>query len=219
VSRRGEVDQGADVGDRLQAIDQLDQALAARFVQGHGAACPVAAELHEMDTWPMRRTLLVAGWLLPLSLASAWAAGPPVPETEIPVIEREAEPSPAEVFRRLREQPPGTPSPPRHVAGPELAALVGTPISDLLAPARVRRIVVPFTSRHLTDALIRRHLQEGRVVDPDRLTPLHLRPCARLTAWLSDGRSSELCLFETADGRGLITLADRTTLWFATTAP
>jgi hypothetical protein len=155
-----------------------------------------------------------------LAPAGARAADPPAagPEPAV-VIEREAEPSAADMFRRLQDQPAGVAPPPRHVTGRELAALVGTAIRDLLAPARILRIVVPFSSRHLSDSLIRRHLAEGRVVDPDRIAPLHLRPCARLTARLSDGRSAELCLFETADGRGLITLADRTTLWFNTATP
>jgi hypothetical protein len=170
----------------------------------------------------MRRAAAAATSLLlsSLSPAGAAAAGPSAAGTEpLFVIEREAEPSPADAFRRLAERSAGSSPPPRHVTGQELASLVGTAIRDLLAPARIRQIVVPFSSRHLSDSLIRSHLAEGRVVDPDRIAPLHLRPCARLTARLSDGRSAELCLFETADGRGLITLADRTTLWFATAAP
>jgi hypothetical protein len=170
----------------------------------------------------MRRTARVFGWLVLWSLVSA-GAGAVVSAASgmdpAAVIEREAEPGPAEVFRPLPDRSPGLQLPPRQIAGQELTRLVGTAIGELMAPARMRRIVVPFASRHLSDALIRRHLGEGRVVDPKKLAPLHLRPCARLAARLSDGRSVELCLFETADGRGLITLPDRTTLWFATTAP
>jgi hypothetical protein len=160
----------------------------------------------------MRRRLAAIVLALAGSQCPDAMAGGPEALADAVEIAREPEVAAPERLRRALAAGPRPPPPARPASPEQYAALAGRRLTELVAPARIRKVFVPAASAGVADAAIHRALAAGRVVDPDDLTPMHLRPCARLVATTTDERTLERCLFETPDDRGVLTLPDRTRL-------